>query len=473
MEPIQAAILESYKRLGSNLNRPLLASNGSPRQQTNLSNPELLTQSLNTLPLFIAFSGGLDSAVLLHAASHLNSTKQLGKVAVVHVDHGLQSSSEDWLPFCRKIAQQYSHEFYSTSLQLADKGKTSEKDARDGRYSFFESLLIDGKVIAMAHHQDDQTETLLFRLIRGTGLHGLRGMPESRALGNGWLLRPLLSFKREQLEDYASRHHLDWIEDPTNQQHKYSRNYLRNKVVPVIEKRWPSFSQSFQQLTVHAKEQIELLDLLAKEDYSILQVRSNVLNLSSFNQLSIARRKNLLRYWVNIETGFTVSIAELNQVVNQVQTEKPKNIKTKASSGWFRVFDQQLYFCGHEEPAVLLEKVDWVEWRSPIELRNEVVLNASGLESSNQDDSLLVREPNKTEIVNVRPRCGGEKVQPSYRNHSTELKKIYQELKVPHWEREWLPLVYYDDTLVAVPGVFVNKEFQTKKNGLSFAVVSY
>ncbi len=437
-------------------------------------------QSANSGPLslIIAYSGGLDSSALLYAAVQLFEDGYLKGLSAAHVNHGLQQEAAAWQAHCLKQCQTYNISMMSKQFELAALNKTSEEDARIARYEYFASLVADGKTIAFAHHLDDQVETILFRLFRGTGIHGMSGMPQSRSLANGQLIRPLLDFSRKQLLEYAELNNLNWIEDPSNQTNHYSRNFIRNDVIPLLRAKWHSVSKSIAQFSVIAKDQIEILDEVAEQDLLAIEVNGSSLSILELAKLSLARQKNILHYWTRAKSSRSPTAAEIDEVLTQLNLSQTsdinqqKSIEIKVSNGWVRSFSQQLYFCQNEEPKALNSSVVWESFDRALDLTNELSIHSikANHMPSTADKNLLLRTPRNDEIVTVRPRIGGEVVKPSYREHSTELKKIYQELKIPTWKRKWLPVIYYNEMPVAVPGIFVEKSLQDLQNGVLLAL---
>ncbi len=209
--------------------------------------PALIAQlaSLQTADrLFVGFSGGADSHSLLHALVGLSRREALPPIIALHVNHGLHEDANAWALHCAAVATDLGVEFHQQILSI-DAGASPEAQARDKRYAIFESYLDAGDVLLLGHHLDDQVETVLFRLIRGAGPSGLAGIPEQRPLGIGALLRPLLGITRSQIEDYAASHELGYLNDSSNNDTRYDRNFLRHEVLPLIESRWPGYRSGF------------------------------------------------------------------------------------------------------------------------------------------------------------------------------------------------------------------------------------
>lgn len=445
MEPIQVALLEHLEQLVC---------------------CDFRYQNILDIPVCIAFSGGLDSSVLLHAANELKAQRKIIKLSAAHVNHGLQPENREWQTFCESTCHNYQVTLTVKKLELAAQNDFSENAARVARYNFFEELMKFSGVMLFAHHQDDQAETLLFRMLRGSGIHGLAGMPSKRDLGNGCLLRPLLKFSRQQLNDYASRHKLHWVEDPSNQTDRYSRNYLRNKIIPLLEVKWPKVQSSLQHLSHVAADQVEILDEIAFEDLRDIADKLAVISVLKLSTLSLARRKNVLHYWIRKHSGASPSSTEIAQVIKQLKGNISGSLEVKAAKGWVRGYDNKLHYCVNDEPIKLANSMAWENTESAVETDNGLLIYFSELLESD-DLRFQIRKPNKQEVVTVRARVGGEIAKPINRGHSTELKKIYQELKVPSWQRVWLPIIYYNDQIAAVPGVFVEQSFSVDKGGFA------
>ncbi|MEC7569024.1 MAG: tRNA lysidine(34) synthetase TilS [Pseudomonadota bacterium] len=209
--------------------------------------PALIAQidSLQTASrIFVGFSGGADSHSLLHALVELSRREALPPIIALHINHGLHEDANDWSAHCAAVASDLGVEFHERVVSV-DAGASPEAQARDARYSVFESFLASGDVLLLGHHLDDQVETVLFRLIRGAGPSGLAGIPEKRPLGRGLLMRPLLGITRDQIENYAGSHQLAYLHDGSNDDTRYDRNFLRHEVLPLIESRWPSYRSGF------------------------------------------------------------------------------------------------------------------------------------------------------------------------------------------------------------------------------------
>lgn len=275
--------------------------------------PELSADSLfracpelsGTRPLCIALSGGCDSLLLLHLVlDGLRQRQQAERLRVVHVDHGLQAGSASWARFCRQACSALGVPIKVYRLQGAalrdDAGGSLENSARRARYGCFTKHLKTDEVLLQAHHADDQMETLLFRLIRGSGPAGLSGIPRERPLGKGMLLRPLLDYPRADIVAAAKKRGLDWIEDPSNACLDHDRNYLRHQVIPVLTARWPGARSGFLRAARLQAEAQSCCDALATADQvSVLNHSGSRLRVEPLLALTAGRRRNLLRFHLN------------------------------------------------------------------------------------------------------------------------------------------------------------------------------
>jgi len=411
---------------------------------------------------YIAFSGGMDSSVLLDAAHRLREKGKIKSLSAVHVNHKLQQNADQWHSHCQQICQQYQIPFYSTVLKWPD-GKTSDSEemARKGRYDYFIQLMKVNDILLFAHHQDDQAETLLFRLIRGTGIDGAKGMPIYRSLGKGHLLRPFLQLTRDQIETYAKKIKLRWVADPSNNDEKFARNYLRHQIIPKLKSRWPNCQSNLARFTEIATRQSVLLDEIAEQDLQSLKSEKIHCCMESYPAIEIfkllelteIRMQNVLHYWGKKYGLAAPGFVEIENLINQLSAAKRQSIQVGFSGKCVRSYKGILYLLENEVISPLRKSEVWSDITKPLELANGMHLHA------HQTLAKGIRLPQKDEQVIVSPRKGGERCLPEYRNKTTDLKKIYQELDVPPWLREVLPVIYYNDEIVAVPQVFTSKPF--------------
>lgn len=388
----------------------------------------------------VAFSGGLDSSVLLHLLVQLASYNTLPPISAIHVQHGLQPVAAEWPAHCRVVCAELGVDLQVVSVQVRS-GASLENRAREARYLAFKEALTTGDVLLTAQHQDDQAETLLFRLLRGAGVRGLAGMPGVRALGDGCLVRPLLNVRRDELYSYALAQGLRWVEDPSNECMDHARNYLRHRVMPVLQQRWPGASRNMARAASHLDEAQQLLADLAEIDlheaqhsgeYPWLPVPS--LSLLTLRVLSPSRQRNALRHWL-------ATFTSLPDADHWAGWDALRDASRDASPIW-RLATGELHR-GSERiwwlsGPWLMASAEQVAWVNP-----KVALQLPG-------NGQVCLQGYRGEMgLEVRYRTGGETLTLPGRGRR-ELKKLLNEAALPSFVRSRLPLLYLDGELVAV-----------------------
>ncbi len=246
---------------------------------------------------FVALSGGVDSIVLLSEINKQKNKKNF-LLTAIHVDHNIHPDSKKWMEFCEDFCKKNNINFISKTLRKSKKKEASlENSLRDARYKFFEENLYDG-ILFMGHHLDDQIETFFLRILRGTGIQGLKSIPKERSLGNGKLVRPFLEVSKENLIFQAKKDKLKYIKDPSNNEIHFDRNYLRNKLLPLIEKRWPSYRGNINQLISNLIEADSILSEITISDFKKVRLDGKKISLIELNKLDEARQKNVIFYWI-------------------------------------------------------------------------------------------------------------------------------------------------------------------------------
>ena len=393
--------------------------------------------------LWLGYSGGLDSSVLLHLLASAGIP-----VRALHIHHGLSPQADVWQAHCESQARALGIECQSVAVVVDSADGGLEQGARVARYRAFEKAMAPGDQILLAHHGDDQVETFLLRLLRGAGVQGLAAMAEYRGFAPGKaLLRPLLGVTRQQLEAYARQYGLDWIEDESNQNLNLDRNYLRSVVVPALAKRWP-VARQVARAADNLRESAELLDEVAAEDLQVCDVRrerfGQSIDLVALKPLSLARRKNLLRGWVRSLAQQAPESAHLDQLLGQLSATDDAQPEVRLSGLVARRFRDRLYLTPQLQPLDLTGDAGGVwEWDGLSDLVLPVGWTLSPSAGWPAAD------------YRICFRRGGERAQPRARAHSQTLKKLLQEYALEPWLRDRVPLVYRNEQLVAVGDLFV------------------
>jgi tRNA(Ile)-lysidine synthase len=397
--------------------------------------------------LTVAFSGGLDSTVLVAALCRLGLAT---RVRAAHVDHGLHAQSAEWCAHCAATAASFGAEFAAVRVAVdRASGQGLEAAAREVRYRALGELLAPGEWLLTAHHGDDQLETLLLRLLRGTGVRGLRGIIAFGPFARGSLGRPLLKFTREQLRAQALAWNLRWLEDPSNRELRHDRNYLRLHVLPALLARWPNAAQSAERLAEQMTEAEQLLDAMAAEDARPLAAPWHVPR-AVIAALEPARQRNLLRHLLRVVGLGTPSARKLEELRTALLESHPNShALVQWPTGEGRIFRSALYLGAPLPPGSPLDysaNVSAAGWTGP-EGRLELVPSVQGLPASWLEAGLTLRF-----------RAGGERLRPRGRQHHHTLKDLFQEDGIVPWMRARVPLLYRGDALVAVGDLWVSDE---------------
>ncbi|MCK5918170.1 MAG: tRNA lysidine(34) synthetase TilS [Cocleimonas sp.] len=409
-----------------------------------------LLNKLNSLTtakkLLVAYSGGLDSHVLLHALVAINSSQTL-QIRAIYIDHGLQEAAKPWSQHCLNICSSLDVNCEIASLNLiVPKGKSVEAVAREARYQMFSQRLQQDEVLVTAHHQDDQAETLLIQLFRGAGVNGLAAMPVMSRFASGQHIRPLLGQSRQSLEQYAQQHKLETIEDPSNQNQCFDRNFLRHDIVPRLKNRWKSINSLLARAAQHqAEAKILFAEYLEQDLPQLAGKRSGTLSIQKLKQLSVPRCKAIIRYFLDQKGFLAPSEKKLRHILSDVLNAGQSAMPFVHWQGIeVRRFQDDLYAI---EPLKMHNTEQIIHWNTNQSLQLPYLKRILKIDHLVSINDLLVKHHYRVEI---RFRQGGEKIYQVQRKRTKSLKKIFQERHIPTWERDRIPLVYIDNTLVFI-----------------------
>lgn len=397
--------------------------------------------------LTVALSGGIDSVVLLHLVHRI--APALGaQVDALHVNHGISPNANDWQRFCASLCDALGVPLAYHRVTVPRAGARGlEAAARAARYRVFEAA--DTDWIVLAHHRDDQAETVLHNLLRGAGVRGAAAMPQARSLGEGrpGLLRPLLAASRAEIEAYAQEHGLAWVRDESNEDEAYARNFLRGDVLPRLNRRFPGASGALARAAERFGEAECLLEEIGAADLSAAR-RGNALAVEALACLSPVRAANLLRYWLRA-CGLAMPDAVVTQeVLRQALRAAPdRQVQIALGAGSLRRFAGALHLVAADPLPPPPERY----WGGEPEIQwgaGRIMFGACTGEGVAA--AALARAP-----VRLRPRSGGETMQLASRGRHRSLKNLFQENAVPPWQRAAMPLLWCGDDVVWVPGVGV------------------
>ena len=368
--------------------------------------------------IVIALSGGIDSVVLLH---FLNSHYP-GNIRAVHINHNLSKHSKDWSLFCKELCLKQGVEFKSIDINLKTSSNV-EENARKKRYNSLKSDLCKKEVLCTAHHQEDQSETFLLQLFRGSGVAGLASMPKMKSFADAFLYRPFLNISKQLIVDYATKYNLDWVEDDSNINLNFKRNLLRLEFIPKLESGFEGVIKNISRSAYHQSEALKLINDLAKIDIEkfnlVINHKIQVLPLTELPERRVA---NVLRYYI-AQRGFLMpSNKVLTELISVLRAKDDAKVILKWHLYEVRRYDNELYFFDGEP------------------------------DRSNEDCPLFNKLKDQTNFT-IRFRQDGQRVRLKGKKHSSSLKKILQSANIPPWERDKLRMYYINDTLVGMESI--------------------
>ncbi len=416
-----------------------------------------LTTSEPAAGYAVAYSGGRDSHVLLHLVAQISAELAV-PIRALHINHQLHPDAAQWATHCADVCNRLGIPLVTVTVDAAPHpGESPEAAARRVRYGAFEQVLQEQEVLLQAHHQDDQAETVLLRLLRGAGTRGLMGMPQRRPLGRGSLNRPLLGVNRATIDQYAASHGLHFVEDPSNREVAFDRNYLRGEVLPAIAQRWPGYAGSFLRSAQRCQDAEQVLQTVWSANRPNLIGRDGSLDLAVLGSLPSGMQRWGLAQWL-VEIGAPMdglpASDRLAEALRQFREASPdRGPELGVGSGRIRRFQDRLYWV-NDPPSGLAEPVPWTL--------------GEALEIPELGGRLAVTEACSPGIdrrwrgqqFRVTTRRGGERCRPVGRGGRHTLKNLFHEAAIAPWLRSAWPLIYRDDTLAVIPGLCVCEGFE-------------
>ncbi len=413
--------------------------------------------------LIVAFSGGVDSRVLLELAAQYAQIHGI-ECCAVHVHHGLSDNADHWANQCQAWCEALSVSLAVERVSLdINSGKSVEKLARDARYQAFQQHIRQGDVLVTGQHIDDQLETFLLALKRGSGPKGLSSMAQVMPFGEAFIVRPMLSVTRAGIEEFARNMGLTWVEDESNQDLRFDRNFIRHQVSPTLTDRWPSFRESVSRSAQLCAEQELLLDELLESHFQQALGDSQSLSIEALFEHSGLLRARLIRMWLSHCKQSMPSQKQLKLLWDEVAcAQADANPKLVLNDAEVRRFNHQLY--------LVRETKDLSDWQSHLSMGESLTLpdglgklhlNSALSDSvSNKRDVQNFSLSNTSEALRVIFNPEGLSAHPVGRGHSRKLKKLFQEYQVPSWLRRRTPILMDGDRVIAVLGLFVDKNYE-------------
>ena len=433
--------------------------------------PQHLLAALKQIPAsscyWVAYSGGLDSHVLLHALSTIRMELD-ADLKAVHINHGLSKDADAWSMHCKSVCSALNVPCHSIDVNAQpDPGESPEAAARKARYAALSDIIGQGDCILTAHHQDDQAETVLLQMLRGAGPRGLAAMPSYTEFAAGVLARPLLGFTRDELRDYAIQQGLQWVDDKSNFDTGYQRNYLRHEVIPLLKSRWPTLARVLSRTAAHCADTAFLVDEIGATDLDKIRgPEPNSIYVSRLLGLARAHQDNVLRFWLRemkLQVPETVHLDRLRQDVLDVADDRTPLLKWgDVELRRYRDFLYVMWSLPRHPHDVVL----------PWNLSEVLVLPAGTgrLSAQQKKGKGLNAALCHTQPVTVRYRQGGERCKPAGDVHTREVKKLFQEQGIPPWHRDRIPFIYVGDQLAAIADFWVCQPCQAGQNDIGFDI---
>lgn len=412
---------------------------------------ETLEAGERSLPaggLVVAYSGGLDSTALLHQLASMPAARERG-LRAIHIDHGLQANSAVWGQHCHSVAAELEVPLQTIAVAVGDtSGIGLEGAARRARHAALQEALQTGEILVFGHHRDDQAETVLLKLMRAAGPQGLGGMRSLRVFGPGFAWRPLLDLPRAALHRYALRHGLAWIEDPSNRDSRFDRNYLRLQLLPALRERWPEADSSLARSAVWAQTAADYIDTQARLALSMVQgFDPTTLRLPAWLALPEALRDPVLRLWlrgIGMREPTWFQAAELQRQLTKAEDDRLPCVAWPGTE--VRRYRDLLH-------ALQPQPAPEPGWRQPWHGEHVQLPAALGSVQMVADEDCL---PHATHLdtlppMQLRLRRSGERLRLAGEMHHRPLRDVLQMFGIPPWQRSRLPLlVDAQDDILAI-----------------------
>jgi tRNA(Ile)-lysidine synthase len=408
--------------------------------------------------ILVGLSGGVDSVVLLHLLSKI-AVRFSWRISALHVHHGISPKAGLWADFCAELCARHQIPLQIVHVNIAPLREHGiEAAARKLRHAAFAVQECD--FVALAHHADDQAETLLLQLLRGAGVRGAAAMPMLAKGGNSRaVLRPLLDCSRKEILSYAGKQGLQWIEDESNADDSYPRNFLRHRVLPLLEQKFPAYRDTLVRSTRHFAEASDLLDQLANQD-AVQALDGDTMQVEALRRLPLIRAKNLLRYFLHAQGAPLPRSAQLEEMLRQLcDARQDSDVSVRYGKHQVRRFRDRVYV------LPLLTEFDhdfFLPWQGESTL-NWPPLSAQ-LHFSHSTGVGVSFQKLKRAPLSLRLRRGSETLRPHPAATKRTLKNLLQQFHIPPWQRERLPLLFCGEELVCVVGVAIDAEYQALSN---------
>lgn len=407
--------------------------------------------------ILFGFSGGLDSTVLLHLLIKIKKNNEKLKIRAIHINHGISKNAKKWNNHCKEICSKWNIQFISKKIKITNtKKKGTECIAREERYKTFKKMLLPEEIITVAHNLNDQIETFLLALKRGSGSKGLSGMSTFTKFSNTIIIRPILFLEREKILYYAKKYSLSWIEDETNENIKYDRNFLRLKIIPILNKRWPFFLKSIKKSIKIFKNQENLIKELIKKKFKKLINTQGALKIKYLKKYSDIKKNIFIRNFFDfhkLPKPSYVQLKEINKKINNFKKKKEKKI----------ILNKNIIYIFQEKLWILPKFKDITNILIKCKKLSKIKLpNNLGFLLFNSKNGVEIRKPKKNETILIKFGIQG-KTKIKKNNKTESIENIWRKYKIPPLLRKRIPLIYYNKKLIYIVDIFITENGQCNK----------
>jgi len=408
----------------------------------------------------IAYSGGIDSTVLLYQLVKIKKNNPKISIRAIHINHNMHINSNKWQIHCINTCKKYNIPLIIEKIDI-NITNNIEEQLRIKRYNLIYKNLLNREILLTGHHLNDQCETFFLSLKRGSGPTGLSAMSSETIFGKSKIVRPFLTKTREEIKTLANSNQLKWIEDFTNLNINYERNFIRHKILPVLEKKWPFFLRNCFRTTKICNEETILKNILLKEKIQKFLNFNECLNIGNFKNLKEELCKALIRYWISLKNIKTPSYNTIQRIYNEIiYNRKNASLKIIIQKNEIRCYKKFLYFVKIKKNIKNMI-IFWHDTCHKLTLPNHL-----GYIIRNNKEGINLPKPKNGELINIRFQHEG-KILILGRQKQRNIKKIWQEHNIPPWLRNQIPLIFYNNQLISALGVFVvnqTMKYQEKNN---------
>lgn len=445
-EPVTAAIQQFLALLCSDQEALPKHFSQDPSSQKSTQENLSIDSLKRASDITVALSGGADSVALLHAfyQQFCYLELDLKHLKAVYIDHQLSPNSTQWAEHNKLLCQDLGID-YQVIVVDVECVASQENAARQARYAALQKLIKHDQYLVTGHHQDDQAETLLLQLFRGSGPKGLSAMPALTEFSQGFHARPLLSVSKKDILNYCTNHGLDFVQDPSNKDIKHRRNFLRHEIFPLLEREWPQLKSSLARASDLQAAAQEIIEERAAQDFANCFVEGQGILIQKLASLSLARQHSMLRFWFQTLEQSMPSFRVLQQLIAQmVYSEQDAQPSIDLDGGSVKRFDGFLTWLTSDISQQKDDKIKPTNWDglSDLYLTQSIVVSFAWLKRHYPQ---LVGKP-----LIVSQRCGGERFRKVNAEHTTSLKNYLQETKVPAWQRDKVLLIQLDNEVCAI-----------------------